>query len=72
MNNFDFIMGFNGITYSKGRIIPDKKFISYFPLRNSKNAPESINKRLNILSTNRTILDSTQDAFQFNLLFYFY
>ena len=46
MNNFDFIMGFNDITCSKGRIIPDKKFISYFPLRNSKNAPESINKRL--------------------------
>ena len=36
MNNFDFIMGFNGITSPVGRIIPDRKFISYFPLQNAK------------------------------------
>ena len=46
MNNFDFIIGFYCIIALRGRIIPDKKFTSYFLLRNSKNAPESINKRL--------------------------
>lgn len=46
MNNFNFIIGFNDITSSKGRIIPGKKFISYFLLRNLKNAHKSINKRL--------------------------
>ena len=46
MNNFDFIMGFYCIIALRGRIIPDRKFISYFPLRNSKNALESINERL--------------------------
>ena len=38
MNNFDFIIGFKGISSPKGRIIPNKKFTSYFPLRNAKNA----------------------------------
>ena len=70
MNNFDFIIGFNDITCSKGRIIPDKKFASYFPLRNSKNAPESINKSLNILSPNSTLLDSANNAFPFNIPFH--
>ena len=38
MNNFNFIIGFKSITSPDGRIIPDKKFISYFHLRNAKNA----------------------------------
>ena len=68
MNNFNFIIGFNDITSSKGRIIPGKKFISYFLLRNLKNAHKSINKRLNILSPNSTLLDNTDNAFPFNSL----
>ena len=46
MNIFDFIIGFYCIIALRGRIIPVKKFISYFPLKNAKNTPKSINKRL--------------------------
>jgi hypothetical protein len=70
MNIFDFIIGFNSTTYPGDRIIPDKKFISYFPLKNAKNTPKSINKRLNILSPNSTILDSSKDTFPFNIPFH--
>ena len=62
MNNFDFIMGFNGITSPVGRIIPDRKFISYFPLQNAKITSKT-SVQGNKKSLNMSLLDRTNDAF---------
>ena len=72
INNFDFIIGFKGISSPKGRIIPNKKFTSYFPLRNAKNAYKTSALDNKKESPNRSLLGSTNNAFQFNILFYSY
>ncbi len=70
MNDFNYTLCFNDMDSNKGIILPSKHFISYFPILQPKNASKILSNNLKKQSLNMALLDSTNNAFPFNIPFH--